>query len=397
MSCILSFNKRAMSLNSTEDYFHIYNQQEFYLIETTWNLITIDHPYLNSSNLNAIKNSTGNDINFHYIVFNNEKGENTGVAYFQLLSFDHQHYKSFFRVNSLINWFEKKLINNRFNILVCGSLFSIESSGYYFKSGLTLKTAHQFYSATRALAKRIRASSLLIKDVPDSDVEFLNSLGLNAYEGDKTMQLAIQNSWNNISDYENTLKHKYAQRFRSIKRKLQGVLIKELNETDIILNEAKLFSLFESLVEKQTIRLGRVNSNYFSELKKAYGANLKIFGFFKNNILIAFVIHRIHIETKEYEIHFVGFDEIENKNHSIYFNILFHSIEQAILNKCNCLEMGRTAIEAKYIIGAQPRKINGFFYFYNPLARWLFNILKNIFLKNTESKVIERHPFKTDF
>ena len=209
---------------------------------------------------------------------------------------------------------------------------------------------------------------MLIKDVPDSDVEFLNSLGLNAYEGDKTMQLAIQNSWNNISDYENTLKHKYAQRFRSIKRKLQGVLIKELNETDIILNEAKLFSLFESLVEKQTIRLGRVNSNYFSELKKAYGDNLKIFGFFKNNILIAFVIHRIHIETKEYEIHFVGFDEIENKNHSLYFNILFHSIEQAILNKCNSLEMGRTAIEAKYIIGAQPRKINGFFYFYNPLT-----------------------------
>lgn len=76
----------------------------------------------------------------------------------------------------------KKLINNRFNILVCGSLFSIESSGYYFKSGLTLKTAHQFYSATKALAKRIRASSLLIKDVPDSDVEFLNSLGLNTYE-----------------------------------------------------------------------------------------------------------------------------------------------------------------------------------------------------------------------
>lgn len=95
MSCILSFNKRAISLNSTGDNFHIYNQQEFSLIETTWNLITIDHRYLNSSNLNAIKNSTGNDINFYYIVFCNEKGENTGVAYFQLLSFDHQHYKSF--------------------------------------------------------------------------------------------------------------------------------------------------------------------------------------------------------------------------------------------------------------------------------------------------------------
>ena len=58
------------------------------------------------------------------------------------------------------------------------------------------------------------------------------------------------------------------------------------------------------------------------------------------------------------------------------------------------MEMGRTAIEAKSILGAIPRKINGYFYFYNPIARRLFNILQKAFLKNTESKVVERHPFK---
>ncbi len=394
MSCLLTFTNRAIPLSSQSESFRIYSEKDFSEIELTWNSLVVNHPHLHSSHLNAIRKTTGDDMSFYFIIFSNENGENIGAAYFQLLSFDHRHYKNFFSKNSVLNWLERKLIDNRFSILVCGSFYSIEGAGYCFKSDLTIDLAEQLNFAINALAKKVRASSLLIKDIPDYNVEVLSSLGLNIYDGDKTMQLFLPENWNSITNYEHSLKHKYAQRFRSIRKKLTGISISELNESEIILHQKKLFSLFENIVEKQTIRLGRVHSNYFSELKKVYGDNVKIFGYFKNQELIAFVIHRLHKEAKEYEIHFVGFDELENQKHSLYFNILFHGIEQAILNKCVCLEMGRTAIEAKSILGATPRKINGFFYFYNPIARRLFNILQKAFLKNTESKVVERHPFK---
>ncbi|TSA51454.1 MAG: hypothetical protein D4R43_00710 [Sphingobacteriales bacterium] len=394
MSCLITFTNRAVSLSTKSEAFRIYSEKEFSEIELTWNSLVVNHPHLHSSHLNSIRKSTGDDMRFYFIIFSNEKGENIGAAYFQLLSFDHRHYKNFFTRNSVLNWMERKIIDNRFSILVCGSLFSIEGSGYCFKSDLTIDLAQQLNSGIKFLAKKIRASSLLIKDILDYDVEVLSSLGLNKYDGDKTMQLFIPENWNSIADYEHSLKHKYAQRFRSIRKKLTGISISEFNELEIKLHQQKLFSLFENIVEKQTIRLGKVHSNYFSELKKVYGDAVKIFGFFKKQELIAFVIHRLHEETKEYEIHFVGFDELENQKHSLYFNILFHGIEQAIFNKCTCLEMGRTAIEAKSNLGAIPRKINGYFYFYNPIARRLFNILQKAFLKNTESKFIERHPFK---
>ncbi|GDX51045.1 hypothetical protein LBMAG27_00920 [Bacteroidota bacterium] len=394
MSCLITFSNRAVSLSTTSEAFRIYTEKEFSEIELTWNSIVVNHSHLHSSHLNAIRKTTGDDMNFYFIIFSNGKGENIGAAYFQLLSFDHRHYKNFFTKNPVLNWLERKLIDNRFSILVCGSLFSIEGAGYCFKSDLTNELAQQLNSAIKILAKKVRASSLLIKDIPEYDVEVLSSLGLNKYDGDKTMQLFIPENWNSIADYEHSLKHKYAQRFRSIRKKLFGISISEFDESQIKLHQQKMFSLFENIVEKQTIRLGRVHSNYFSELKKVYGDAVKIFGYFKNQELIAFVIHRLHEEAKEYEIHFVGFEEIENQKHSLYFNILFHGIEQAILNKCACLEMGRTAIEAKSILGATPRKINGYFYFYNPIARRLFNILQKAFLKNTESKFIERHPFK---
>lgn len=394
MSCLITFSNRAVSLSTTSEAFRIYTEKEFSEIELTWNSIVVNHSHLHSSHLNAIRKTTGDDMNFYFIIFSNGKGENIGAAYFQLLSFDHRHYKNFFTKNPVLNWLERKLIDNRCSILVCGSLFSIEGAGYCFKSDLTNELAQQLNSAIKILAKKVRASSLFIKDIPEYDVEVLSSLGLNKYDGDKTMQLFIPENWNSIADYEHSLKHKYAQRFRSIRKKQFGISISEFDESQIKLHQQKLFSLFENIVEKQTIRLGRVHSNYFSELKKVYGDAVKIFGYFKNQELIAFVIHRLHEEAKEYEIHFVGFEEIENQKHSLYFNILFHGIEQAILNKCACLEMGRTAIEAKSILGATPRKINGYFYFYNPIARRLFNILQKAFLKNTESKFIERHPFK---
>ncbi len=393
MSCILSFtNKAAIAIPAEED-FHIYSEEEFNSIALTWDTVTAEHFHLNSKMLSSIRNSTGGDMKFYFILFRNEKGENIGAAYFQLVSFDHRHYKNFFRKNSILKWFEQKIIDNRFRLLVCGSLFSIEGAGYCFKQNFSNELATRLNEATNALAKKIRASALIIKDIPDSETQFFNPLGLNKYEGDKTMQMEISPSWKSLSDYEQSLKHKYAQRFRSIRKKLSGISIQELSEEEIEDYSDKLFLLLDDIVEKQTIRLGRVNRNYFSELKKVYGYRMKLFGFYKQDELIAFAIHRIH--DKEYEIHFVGFEEIENRIHNIYFNILFHGIEQAIISNCTSLEMGRTAIEAKAIIGAKPRLINGFYRFYHPMATRLFTILQKHFQKKTEPKVIERHPFKT--
>ena len=398
MSCILSFSNRNVIAPAASAEFCIYTEEEFNSIALTWDTVTANHTqhpadfHLSSQLLNSIRNSTGNDMKFYFILFRNATGENIGAAYYQLVSFDHRHYKNFFAKNSVFNWFEQKIIDNRFRLLVCGSLFSIEGAGYCFKNNFSNELAEKLNVATNALAKKVRASALIIKDIPENETACFESLGLNNYEGDKTMQLEISSEWKSITDYEQALKHKYAQRFRSIRKKFSGISIQELNEAEIKNQEQKLFSLLDDIVEKQTIRLGRVNSNYFSELQKVYRERVKIFGFFKQNELVAFAIHRIH--HKEYEIHFVGFDETENRNHSIYFNMLFHGIDQAIQNNCTSLEMGRTAIEAKASIGAKPRKINGLYYFYHPFARRLFNVLQKNFQRNTEPKVIERHPFK---
>jgi hypothetical protein len=96
-------------------------------------------------------------------------------------------------------------------------------------------------------------------------------------------------------------------------------------------------------------------------------------------------------------MNYIGFDYAINQSHSIYFNILFHCLEQAILSGSHTLVLGRTALEAKAILGCEPAYQYGFYKLRHPIVNWFFKKVSAGFREQIGEKWKDRHPFKSQF
>lgn len=92
------------------------------------------------------------------------------------------------------------------------------------------------------------------------------------------------------------------------------------------------------------------------------------------------------------ETYFLGYDEKVQKENMLYLNMLYNMTEFAIENSFGRIIFGRTALEIKSSIGAEPVMMSGFIYHTNSLVN---KFLPKIFPKLEPDLVWQqRHPFK---
>ena len=110
----------------------------------------------------------------------------------------------------------------------------------------------------------------------------------------------------------------------------------------------------------------------------------------KDSILIGF--HTILLNENTLETYFLGYDEEHQKEHMLYLNMLYNMTEFGIEHQFKKIIFGRTALEIKSSIGAEPIDMTGFIFHTNPLINFL---MPKIFSK-LEPNVSwqQRHPFK---
>ena len=87
-------------------------------------------------------------------------------------------------------------------------------------------------------------------------------------------------------------------------------------------------------------------------------------------------------------------DNKVNATNSLYFNILFDSVEEAIKYRKKRLELGRTAREAKASLGCQPEYFNDYIRIDQPIAAFLSKALTGCFQAEIGENWKERNPFK---
>ena len=205
------------------------------------------------------------------------------------------------------------------------------------------------------------------------------------------MEMDVDNNWIDIHSYERALKHKYAQRFRKIRRPWEGLTIKEFTATDVETNKQKIFELYQQVSNHQQVRIGLLNVDFMPVLKKAHEDRLIVWGIYENEKLIGFF--SAWLKAGAFDMFYIGFEYEKNRSLNLYFNILFFSIEQAILFKKQKLILGRTALDAKARLGCTPNYLSTFLYIRNSLVR--NRVLQT--QKNTSEKEgawESRHPFK---
>ena len=365
----------------------IYNKIED--LPGDWDSILPSRHFLRTKMLQLSEAAALPDIRNLYIGYF-EENRLLAVAYFQILSIRKNHLND--ENLSIVPKFAWKIISGILcpRLLVAGHLFHHEISTFH----TTVRTPYDAYVIYSSMMDECmnysKANALLIKDIPPHLVPHFQNLkpNFNKMPNDISMEMKLDPAWSLIKDYEKSLKHKYAQRFRKVQAQLDGVSIREMDVTEVEKYKDKIFELYNQVAQNQQVRLGYLSSEYLPMLKREFDKAFCVWGFFKKEELIAFYSAWKYNGTLD--MYYIGFDYESNRIHNLYFNMLFFGVKTAIEHQCKTLIMGRTALEAKARLGCEPKYLSTFIFIKNPLIRRWVNMMS----PDPKGEEWEnRHPF----
>ncbi len=244
---------------------------------------------------------------------------------------------------------------NHLTVLILGSLH--HNGPGYWKSPVmdTEVFNYALNSVLRLAAKDTRPDITLLKDTDSLPRSWRRSVSCNSNFApapeDIQMQLNLRPEWQTISDYAAELSKKYAARFTKTRKAAEGVIVKSLGAEEIQEREAELDSLYNNILQAAAVKLTRINAKYLYTLKKVLGDDFLVEGWFIGNQLAGFSATFLRESCND--IFVVGYDAGANAEYKLYHNMLFRGLEQAITMRKARLMLGRTALEAKAILGAE--------------------------------------------
>jgi hypothetical protein len=343
----------------------------------------------------AVHESTGlPDIALCYALLRS-KDSIIAWAAFQVLRARPEHVKR----DSLPKWqyraWQTFTTTFRPKLLVGGQLFRHDVASLYWHESLAPYDAFVWYRDTiEAAGRKTGAMAILLKELPAELVpHFLH--GAPKYlllRNDISMQLPILQEWTSIKDYESSLKHKYAQRFRKVRQSWGALRVVEMNADEVGSASGTIYKLYRLVTDNQPVRMGLLSEDFIPALKRAYPEQLKVWGIWEGENMVAFASGWVNEES--FDMFYIGFDYARNAALNLYFNILFFAIEQAILLHKPLLILGRTALEAKARVGCRPQYLNTFLYIRNPVLREIIARMQAR-LVDTSNEWEQRHPFKS--
>ena len=314
--------------------------------------------------------------------------------YFQFISFRSQYFDSPFKKYIVTRKLEYALVDRRLSFLTCGNLIAINVPGFHFENlALDANRFDVLQSVLKNVEQQYKPSITTVKDVDTDMLEALLRNGYAEYGSDLTMAMSIKKDWTTFDDYTKALKHKYAQRARKIQRDGAAIERRNISIDDFKQHRAAFQKLFLDVTKRQSIRILIPPMQYFEDLL-IHDPRFSIVGYFHSHQPVSFATYFNHGDLTE--VHYVGIDYAANERFSLYFNMLFDSIAMAIQNGSSTLELGRTARQAKVIVGGEPVYFNTALRFHNPAARGVDNTLKKRFAQKAGADWEPRHPFKSE-
>lgn len=333
----------------------------------------------------------------NYYLLVRENNRKLAVIYYQLLDVKPYHFN--ISDKPIQQWaLSWALRIVRPTLLVSGNLFRHDQLFYCFvDSQITPELKRRMHcDATEFMIKYTNCSGIFMKDVEeDIAQELLKDSSFLPMPDDISMEMKIPSSWKSFSDYEHALKHKYVQRLRKIKQSFRDVTIQEFRLEEVQQYADEIHALYMMVSRKQMVSMGILNPAFFVEMKRKKGSHYKVFGFFYEGKLVAFASAIVH--DREYDMNYIGFNYDYNQKLSLYFNILFHCVEQALQENCKKLILGRTAIEAKAIMGCTPDYRYSFYKLRNVVVNWFYKMVARYFSEQQGEKWKDRHPFKSEY
>ena len=367
-----------------------------------WNGIVEHDIFLQTQYLKALEEASPSNIQFFYVgIFNDENL--VGIAIIQRV---HLYVKDMFRTinTSCIKEFFRDVVSKvlKGTILVVGNLTHTGQHGMFFqKENISPSNYLELvYQALEVIKNHIKINqnktirAIMFKDYFQDDPihlepVFFNKMKLHKVTVQPNMVIKPQPTWSSFNAYLNALNKKYKNRFKTARKKLNGITYSEMSLEAIKTNSNRLHVLYLNVSNNAKFNTFILPENHFYSLKLHLKDDFKVFGYYLHEELIGFftlILNKNHLET-----YFLGYDEAHQYKNQLYLNMLYSMLDFGISNHFKTVVYARTAMEIKSSVGAKPEPM---FIYIKHTNSFMNAILKRLFgLMNPKQVWEERHPF----
>lgn len=399
----LTFNYKTIALSLGRYFFDLENlsfkiHQSISELPTSWDTIAQENAFLQTPYLSVLEKSAPVNMQCFYISIY-ENNEHIGVALAQYL--DIVKLESFGDRDKCFKTAIRNFIFRNFagNVLFLGNNMITGQNGYAFSKIIDFKCLSDLLMQCSDVLidyfrkKNIKMHIISFKDFYQDCSYELKKFGFkNLYEFNvqPNMIFELNSNWQTKEDYIGAFEKKYRDQYKRSHKKFEGIEYRELTEGEITQNEERIYDLYHYVAKNAPFNTFFLAKNHFSSFKNQCGNRFKLFGYFFDGILVGF--HTLLLNGEVLETYFLGYDDQIQKDKMLYLNMLYNMTEFGIENKFKKIIFGRTALEIKSSIGAEPVMMSGFTYHRNKLIN---KYIDKIFAR-LEPKVEwqQRHPFK---
>ncbi|SEP79147.1 Acetyltransferase (GNAT) domain-containing protein [Flavobacterium urocaniciphilum] len=364
----------------------------------TWDEVASINHFLQTPYLKVLEDSAPTNMECFFIgIFENEQLIGTSLAQY----LDINKLESFGERDNCFKTSIRNFIFRNFasHTLFLGNNMITGQNGYAFSKQISFKdiSTLMIQCADEIIAyfkkKGIKMHIISFKDFYDEcSVEFKKYDFSHLYEFNTqpNMIFNLHPEWKTKEDYVASFTKKYRDQYKRAHKKFDGIQVKELTLEEVISNEERIYELYHYVAKNAPFNTFFLAKDHFSTFKKQCGETFRIFGYFLNDVLVGF--HSILQNGTVLETYFLGYDEEIQKENMLYLNMLYNMTEFGIENNYKKIIFGRTALEIKSSIGAEPVLMSGFIYHSNAIVdKFLPKIFKKL---EPDVEWKQRHPFK---
>lgn len=364
----------------------------------TWDKVAQENVFLQTHYLKVLEDSAPTNMECFYIgIF--EKAELIGVALAQYLNLN--KLESFGERDRCLKTAVRNFVFKNFasHVLFLGNNMITGQNGYEFTKTIDYKDISDLLlecaNAITAYFKeqKIKIHIVSFKDFYQRCAEELKKHRFESiyeFNTQPNMIFELQKHWQTNDDYVAAFSKKYRDQYKRSHKKAEGILIKELSLEQIVEHEESIYELYHHVAKNAPFNTFFLAKNHFSTFKKQCGDRFKLAGYFQDEKLVGF--HTLLLNGSVLETYFLGYDNQVQKEKMLYLNMLYNMTKFGIENQFEKIIFGRTALEIKSSIGAEPIVMSGFIYHTN---KWINQFMPKIFPQLEPTLVWQqRHPFK---
>ncbi|WP_313804250.1 GNAT family N-acetyltransferase [Flavobacterium sp.] len=363
-----------------------------------WDVVAVENAFLQTPYLKVLENSAPTNMQCFYIGIY-QANELIGVALAQYLNL--LKLESFGERDKCLKTAVRNFVFKNFagHVLFLGNNMITGQNSYTFSKELDTQTISKVLKdCADALIVYFKKQNINIHLVSFKDFYQYKASELKRYDfasvyefnTQPNMIFELSDNWKTKEDYVASFSKKYRDQYKRAHKKCESILLKELSLTEIIAQEEHIYELYHHVAKNAPFNTFFLAKNHFSSFKEQLKDQFVLAGYFLEDKLIGF--HTLLLNGTVLETYFLGYDSEVQKEKMLYLNMLYNMTEYGIKNKFKKIIFGRTALEIKSSIGAEPVMMSGFIMHRNKLIN---KYIGKIFTKlEPETEWQQRHPFK---